>query len=132
MPSDKTCEMCRFVEGLELTPDFGTPRVFCRRYAPARGGWVTVKPSDWCGEWEPVEQPDEWADADLKAREREQEQLRAYTDQSRRVETATKAIERQFWGNVQSVRCIDCGFILPYHHVNCRFSFTPQRPGPGS
>jgi hypothetical protein len=55
-PSDQEfsrCWMCRWYDPKHVGAN---PSGFCRRYAPVAGGPPEVRPTDWCGEFEPAGQ----------------------------------------------------------------------------
>lgn len=65
---NETCEGCRFWDS-SRDPGFrGEGK--CRRYAPVREHWPITDSSDWCGEFEPIEEqrPDEDLEGDAAMR----------------------------------------------------------------
>lgn len=58
--TSECCELCNFYDDKNTMPEYGR----CRRYAPCPGNpydiceWPLVHKSDWCGEFEPVEDED--------------------------------------------------------------------------
>jgi hypothetical protein len=46
--TNNTCNRCRYYD-----PQTGS----CHRNPKTMMGWVMVAPLDWCGEWRPIEEP---------------------------------------------------------------------------